>query len=69
VFNIPLLLTIEANTQLQVGIGRKVLFLYKKAKNNGIFHLPIFRGCNRCWYVHQVNGDHNRETNLALSVG
>jgi hypothetical protein len=39
VFNVPLLLAIEANTQLKVGIGRKALFLYKKAKNNGMLHL------------------------------
>jgi hypothetical protein len=31
VFNIPLLLAIEANTQLKVGIGRKALFLYSKS--------------------------------------
>jgi hypothetical protein len=31
-FNFPLLLAIEANTQLKVGIWRKVLFLYKEAK-------------------------------------
>jgi hypothetical protein len=35
-FNISLLLAIEANTQLQVGIGRKALFLYKKAKKSGM---------------------------------
>jgi hypothetical protein len=35
VSNVPLFLAIEANTQLKVGIGRKALFLYKKAKNNG----------------------------------
>jgi hypothetical protein len=32
VFNVPLLLAIEANTQLKVGIGRKALFLYKKVE-------------------------------------
>jgi hypothetical protein len=69
VFNIPLLLAVEANTQLKVGIERKVLFLYKKAKNNGMLHLLIIRGCNRCWYVRQVNGDHNREADSALGVG
>jgi hypothetical protein len=51
VFNIPLLLAIEVNTQLKVGIGGKALFLYKKAMNNGMLHLPMFRGCNRCWYT------------------
>jgi hypothetical protein len=30
VFNIPLLLAIEANTQLEVGIGRKALCSYTK---------------------------------------
>jgi hypothetical protein len=69
VFNVPSLLAIETNTQLKVGIGRKVLFLYKKAKNNGMLHLLMFRGCSRCWYVHQINGDHNRETNSALGMG
>jgi hypothetical protein len=68
-FNISLLLAIEATTQLEVGIGRKALFLYKKAKNNGMLHLLMFRGCNRSWYVHRVNGDHNRETNLVLGIG
>jgi hypothetical protein len=59
----------KANTQLKVGIGRKALFLYKKAKNNGMLHLLMFRGCNRCWYIHRVDGDHNRETNTALGMG
>jgi hypothetical protein len=67
--NVPLLLAIEANTLLKVGIGRKALFLYKKAKNNCMLHLLMFRGCNRCWYVHWVNGDHNRGSNSALGVG
>jgi hypothetical protein len=69
VFNIPLLLAIEANTQLKVGIWRKALFLYKKVQKNGMLHLSMFRGCNRCWYVHWVNVDHNRDTNSALGVG
>jgi hypothetical protein len=28
-FNVPLLLAMKANTQLELGIGRKTLFLYK----------------------------------------
>jgi hypothetical protein len=43
VFNITLLLAIEANTQLEVGIGRKVLFLYKKAKNSGAIYFTFIR--------------------------
>jgi hypothetical protein len=62
-FNVSLLLS-----QLKVGIGRKALFLYKK-ENNGMLHLPMFRGCNRCCYVHQVNGDNNRKTKSALGMG
>jgi hypothetical protein len=64
-----ILLAMKANTQLKVGIGRKALFLNKKAKNNGMLHLLMFRDCNSCWYVHRVNGVHNRETNSALGVG
>jgi hypothetical protein len=68
VFNVPLFLAIEANAQLEVGIGRKALFLYTKEKNNGMLLLLMFRGCNRCWYIYRVNGDHNRETNSALGI-
>jgi hypothetical protein len=69
VFNVPLLLAMKANTQLQVGFESKALFLCKKAKKNGMLHLLMFRGCNRCWYVHQVHGDHNREVDSALGMG
>jgi hypothetical protein len=42
-------IAMKANTQLKVRIERNVLFLYKKAKNNGMLHLLMFRGCNRYW--------------------
>jgi hypothetical protein len=52
VFNIPLLLAIEANIQVEVGIEWKVLFLYKEAKNNGMLHLTVNRGYNRHFRTH-----------------
>jgi hypothetical protein len=69
VFNVPLLLAMIASTQLQVGIGKKHLFLYKRVKKNGVLHLTVNRGCNKCWCVHWVSSDHNKETNSEHGMG
>jgi hypothetical protein len=61
----PLLLAIEVNTQLEVGIEQKALFLYKREKNNGMLRnwcskYPGFKTvrCKDCFSSIQLRGRH-----------
>jgi hypothetical protein len=38
-------------------------------KNYGMLYLTICQGYHRCWYIHWVNGDNNREMNSECSMG
>jgi hypothetical protein len=60
VFNIPLLLAIETNSQLEIGIGGSACSYIQKGKEQ--LHLTVDRGCNRCWCIHCVSSVHSKET-------